>query len=536
MKNRKSPVAAARAPSIEARLRGLPPVAAQQVRTAMRALEAGDVAGAELAVFAAAVLAPAHPEVLRWAAQVMLRQGRLGAADEQLRLAIAQLPADPDLLLARAALAFQRDEHALAQVSLREAATRAVDADTHLRVAAECDRQGFTEEALAAAERALAAQPQSITALLQRGRCQHALGQSAEASATFRAVLARKPDSAAAWFSLVDQKTARLEERELAALAQAEARGAASVEDRVLLSFALGKALEDAGQPAGAFAALERANRLARSQRPWDAGHFSRLVDAVIGRHSGAVARAPDGQGAEVVFVVGLPRSGTTLIEQVLAAHPRVEGASELPYLQRVVNTHSQACSRPFPDWVGDATPAQWQAMGQDYLRQSARWRERKPVSTDKMPSNWLLAGAALSMLPDCRVIALYRDPVETTWSCYKQMFARDAAGFAYDFADLAAYWRDFDRYSRFLAAREPRRFRIQGYEAFVADPEGQTRALLDFCGLPFDPACLRFHEAQRSVRTASAGQVRQPLRRDTARTAAYGDLLDPLRALFAAP
>jgi hypothetical protein len=141
-----------------------------------------------------------------------------------------------------------------------------------------------------------------------------------------------------------------------------------------------------------------------------------------------------------------------------------------------------------------------------------------------------------MAMLPGCRVIAVQRDPVETCWSCYKQLFARDSVGFAYDFGDLAAYWRDFDRLSRFFAARDPQRFRIQRYEDFVADPEGQTRALLDFCGLPFDEACLRFHEATRSVRTASAGQVRQPLRRDTARTAAYGALLDPLRALLAAP
>jgi tetratricopeptide (TPR) repeat protein len=536
MKNRKSPVRVARAPSIEARLRGLPPVAAQQVRHAMRALDAGDVAGAELAVFAAAAFAPTHPEVLRWAAQVMLRQGRLAAAGEQLRLALEQRPDDPELLLARAALAFQCDQHAVAHASLRDAAAAAVDADTHLRVAAECDRQGFTDDALRAADRALALQPQSIAALLQRGRCQHALGDSAEASATFRSVLARRPDSAAAWFSLVDQKTARLDAAELAALAQAEARGAANVDDRMLLAFALGNALEAAGQPAAAFAALARANQLARSQQSWDAAQFSRTVDAVIARHSVPVAQASVGQGAEVVFVVGLPRSGTTLIEQVLAAHPQVEGASELPYLHRAVSTHSHACGRPFPDWVGDATADDWQSMGQDYLRHSARWRERKPVSTDKMPSNWLLAGAALAMLPRCRVIALRRDPMETAWSCYKQLFARDAVGFAYAFDDIAAYWRDFDRLSRFFAARDPQRFRIQVYEDFVADPQAQTRQLLDFCGLPFDAACLDFQQAARSVRSASAGQVRQPLRRDTARTAAYGELLDPLRALLAAP
>ncbi len=535
MKSQTPPRGKGKLPTTESRLLGLPSVAAQQLRTAMRALEAGNLGAAELALFAAGVLAPAHPEVLRWSAQLLLRQGRIAAAEEQVGLALAQCPADPELLLMRAALAWQRDDHAAARAAIDAAAACAADAGTHLRVAAEYDRQGYFEQALAAADHALALAPHSITAQLQRGRCLHTLGRSAEASATFRALLARKPDSAAAWFSLVDQKTARLDARELQVLAQTESRGTASEDDQCLLSFALGNALEGAGQPAAAFAVLQRANRIARRQRRWDAAVFSREVDAVIERFTGTVARSAVDTGVEVIFVVGLPRSGTTLIEQVLAAHPQVEGASELPYLQRTVSAHSQACGQAFPDWIGSATPAAWQALGEDYLRQSARWRAHKPISTDKMPANWLLAGAALSMLPNCRIVCTRRDPLETAWSCYKQLFARDAAGFAYDFEDLAAYSRDCDRVSRFFAQRDPDRFRILDYEAFVADPEQQTRQLLAFCGLPFDAHCLRFHEAERAVRSASAGQVRQPLRRDTARTAAYGALLDPLRNLLSA-
>jgi hypothetical protein len=125
---------------------------------------------------------------------------------------------------------------------------------------------------------------------------------------------------------------------------------------------------------------------------------------------------------------------------------------------------------------------------------------------------------------------------METCWSCYKQLFADGLVGFAYDFESLAAYWHDYDRLSRFWATHDPHRFRAQSYEDFVADPEAQVRALLDFCGLDFDPACLRFNEAQRSVRTASAAQVRQPLRKDTARTARYGEFLAPLRALLERP
>jgi len=134
-------------------------------------------------------------------------------------------------------------------------------------------------------------------------------------------------------------------------------------------------------------------------------------------------------------------------------------------------------------------------------------------------------------MLPRAKFVAMQRDPVETCWSCYKQMFAPNLVRYAYDFGDLAAYWRDYDRLCRFWAERYPDSVRVQGYEALLAEPETETRALLDFCGLSFYEPCLRSHESQRGVRTVSSAQVRQPLRRSTARTGAYGALLDPLRA-----
>jgi len=154
-------------------------------------------------------------------------------------------------------------------------------------------------------------------------------------------------------------------------------------------------------------------------------------------------------------------------------------------------------------------------------------------MSTDKLPENWLLAGAALAMLPGAKVIDCRRDAVETCWSCYKQLFAPGRVGFTYDFATLAAYWHDYDRLCRLWAERYPAQVRVQRYETSVAAPEAETRALLAFCGLDFDAACLRPHEAPRSVRSASAAQVRQPLRSDTARAHHYAELLAPLRELL---
>jgi tetratricopeptide (TPR) repeat protein len=529
------PPPAARATQAAARLRGLPSIAAQHLRRASERLAAGDPEAADLCVTSALALAPGHPEALRFAALVAQRRGRPADARRWLDAALAHWADDPELLLAAAATDFDLDRHDSALRCLHAARRGAVDPGLLLRIALEADRQGYIEHSLEASEAALARDPCLLPALLQRGRALHALGRTAEASDSFRAVLARAPGHPGAWFSLVDQKTTRLDAAELDALRAAEAAAQHVEDDAILLAFALGKALEDAGRYAEAFDVLQRANARARRQRAWDAAQFSRQVDAMLDAFSRPVAGAHGVSGAEVVFVVGLPRSGTTLIEQVLAAHPRVEGASELPYLYRTVGAESARRGAPFPAWVAEATPADWARLGEDYLRQTARWRSQRPVATDKLPANWFLTGAALAMLPATRVVALSRDPVETAWSCYKQLFARELVGFAYDFEDIAAYWRDYDRSMRAFAARDPARVRLQSYEAFVADPEGQTRELLDFCGLPFDPACLRFHEAERSVRTASAAQVRQPVRRDTARTAAYGALLDPLRRLLAA-
>ncbi|MEO8460859.1 MAG: sulfotransferase, partial [Dokdonella sp.] len=237
-------------------------------------------------------------------------------------------------------------------------------------------------------------------------------------------------------------------------------------------------------------------------------------------------------QGDEVIFIVSLPRSGSTLTEQILASHPEVEGGNELPDLQRILEAESRRRRKPFPVWVGEATPADWQRMGEEYLARTARWREKRPRFTDKLPRNWLQAGAALAMLPAARIVNSRRDALETCFACYRQLFAEH--GFCYDIEDMAAYWHDYDRVCRKWAADFPDRFRDQHYEALLADPEGNTRELLAFCGLEFDPACLRFYETEREVHTPSAAQVREPLRKDTARSDRYGARLDPLRAALA--
>jgi hypothetical protein len=272
-----------------------------------------------------------------------------------------------------------------------------------------------------------------------------------------------------------------------------------------------------------------------RALRPWHAAAFSAHVDEVVAAFGASAGEAAEPDlGREAIFIVGMPRSGSTLVEQILASHPRVEGGDELPDLMQVVREESARRSLPFPHWVATTAAADWSRLGRRYLALTARWRTRRPMFTDKNPYNWLLAGAALSMLPGARVIVTRRDPVETAWSCFQQLFPEGPA-FTYAFDDIAAFIAAHDVAVRRWTERFPGRVRVQSYERLVADPESEVRELLAFCGLAFDPACLQFHSSGRAVRSASAAQVREPLRADTARSARYGSLLDPLRRALGA-
>ena len=234
-----------------------------------------------------------------------------------------------------------------------------------------------------------------------------------------------------------------------------------------------------------------------------------------------------------MIFIVGLPRSGSTLFEQILAAHPQVEGAGELPDLGIVLQQESLRRGRPYPQWVAEASAADWDRLGRDYLARTARWRSQRPRFTDKHPDNWKHAGVLRAMLPGAsrgrnparaagnRVVLLQAAVLRAT--ALRQRPGRHRL--------LPARLRAGDGRPGARATRQ--RIFLHRYETLLEDPEPAIRALLRDCGLAFDPACLSPHRATRSVRTASAAQVRQPLRAGTARAVAYGSLLDPLVSLL---
>ena len=239
----------------------------------------------------------------------------------------------------------------------------------------------------------------------------------------------------------------------------------------------------------------------------------------VIGKYNLDSASVLKGKGAK-----------KALVEHILASHPEVEGANEIPDLPQVIEDESRRRSQPFPQWVAAATSADWHRLGQDYLSRTARWREQRPRFTDKNVANWPLLGAARLMLPGARIIHCHRDPVETCFSCYRHLF-RHGVHCSYDLDELADYYSDYERLSALWLARHPQYVLDFPYETLLLEPEAQIRRLLAFCNLPFDPACLTPHQTRREVlSTASAAQVRQPIRRDKAHSILYRDWLQPLR------
>ena len=531
-----APVGARQRTDAASRLEGLSAIGARYLQQAARDLDQGRLDDAARALQAVTALAPQHPEVLRLQAVIAWRRGQPAQGLAPLQRALAQWPDDAHILgNLGGVLAALGDADNAVRVFARASEVAPAQAGNWFNLGLALEALARHDEADAALRRALELEPGHLGARLAHASNLAALGDVDGAAAAWRAATVVAPNSAQAWFGLVDLKTTRLSDDELAALEALYTSATIDDDARATAGFAFGKALEDHSRHDEALAVLQVANALRRRHARWDAREFSRGVDSIIdafGRTEAAADAEPD-EGGDVVFVVGMPRSGTTLVEQILGAHPGIEGASELPDLDVVIREESHRRGQPFVAWVPLATPEDWRRLGRRYLERTRRWREHRPRHVDKMPDNWLVAGAALAMLPRARVVDCRREALETAWSCYKQRFANGRHLYAHDFADIAAQLRDHDRLMRHWERRFEGRVRVQSYEALVSDPESEVRALLAFCALPFDPACLEFHRAQRAVRSASAAQVRRPIEPDTARAKDYGDRLAPLRRLL---
>jgi tetratricopeptide (TPR) repeat protein len=519
-----------------ARLQGLDSVATRRVVATAQALGLGrpDQAAAQLA----AVLAsnPDHPEVLRLHAGILSLSGKHPEARTAIERAVELRPMD--------ALYHNSLGTVLAAAGDFDDAIRALHRACELEpglstgwynlgvMLTRCVRN---EEATEALQRAVELAPDNMDARALLGDLLRMRGDVEASTAEYRKVLAQQPWTGMAWWGLADLRTDALTSDDLDRMRTALRDSRATDDDRIAIGFALAKALDEQGNYGDSLYELKRANAIARLRQHWNARAFSAGVDAI----NAAFDPPPSGAtmpdlGHGIIFIVGLPRSGSTLIEQILASHSQVEGAGELLDLPQVLAEESRRRNRPFPQWVGEMQPADWQRLGEKYLERTARWRRHRSWFTDKFPSNWMHMGAIRAMLPGARIVVCRRDPLETCFSCYRQYLAGNE--YTRTPEDLVAFWRDFDRTAGHWAQLDPAYVYQHVYEALVTDPEPAIRKLLAFCGLPFEEACLHFHETTREVRSPSATQVRRPLGTDTARAERYGALLDPFRALLDLP
>ena len=517
--------------NIDPRMAGLPPAVVALVHAGARALRDGQPRQAEPLLLQACAQAPAHPEPLRYLAILQLHTRRAPIAIQTVRRALAIAP-DDALLHCDLGTA----QSASGDI---EAALTSWDCACHLdptqpmpwfNLGRNLQQLGRTDAAITALQQAAALAPELLPPKILLGDALVHTGRFEEAATHYRDALRLQPACGDAWRGLSNIKTRALDASDAQALKVQLQRRDIADSDRVAMGHALGKLHEDHGQHREAFGAFVAANALQARLTPWSRQSFERYVEQALDATRELPPPRDPAQGHEAIFIVGQPRSGSTLFEQILAAHPEVEGASELPDLGIVIQRESIRRGMPYPQWIPQATAADWHRLGRDYLERTARWRAERPRFTDKLPENWKHAGILRAMLPGATVIETRRDPLETAWSCFKQQFYSQPH-FTNDLDDIAAHLRGCERAMDTWRARDPARIRLHRYEDLLADPEARIRALLDDCGLAFDPACLAHHQVRRSVRTASAAQVRQPLRHDTARADAYGALLDPLRA-----
>jgi len=392
-------------------------------------------------------------------------------------------------------------------------------------------QRGELQEADQAFRRALVLDERHVLARIGVADIATMQGDIPRAVAEYRQVLRQQPGCAEAWHGLANLKTEPLGAADIELIRRALRQSGLSADTQVMLGFSLFRALEDEQDYAGAFEALRQANAAKRRQVEWDADAERVRIDRIMEVFSAPLPEPVDSTlGHEVIFIASMPRSGSTLVEHILATHPDIEGANEIPDLPQVIEDESRRRDQPFPDWVSAATADDWHWLGKKYLARTTRWREQCPRFTDKNVANWSLLGAARLMLPGARIIHCHRDPVETCFSCYRHLF-RHGVHYSYDLDEMAGHYRDYERLSAFWLARHPQHVLDYPYEALVREPEAQIRRLLAFCELPFDPACLTPHQTRREVlSTASAAQVREPIRANTAHSTPYLKQLQPLR------
>ncbi|MDO9490095.1 MAG: sulfotransferase [Sphingomonadaceae bacterium] len=484
--------------------------------------------------------APTDVAAIRMLAEVAARIGRVADAETLLRRALELAPSFEAARHNLATLHYRENRHAEALAELETL----LDADPanpgyrNLQAAAFA-RIGEYGRAIEVYDAVLAAHPRQPKVWMSYGHALKTVARTPESIAAYRRATELAPQFGEAWWSLANLKTFRFTDADLTTMRGQLARGDIGDDDRFHLHFALGKALEDAGAYAESFGHYRDGNALRRAGIDYDAdenaAHVARSKALFTREFLSARAR----QGCadpDPIFIVGLPRAGSTLIEQILASHSQVEGTHELPDIIAIARSLGERGaddeSRRYPGTLAGLEPEALQALGRRYLDGTRIQRKTdRRFFIDKMPNNFAHAGLIRLILPNARIIDARRHPIGCCFSAYKQHFAR-GQNFTYDLTELGRYYADYVELMAHFDAVAPGAVHRIIYEELVADPETHIRRLLDHIGLPFEEGCLRWWETDRAVRTPSSEQVRQPIFTDAAdHWRHYEAWLDPLKA-----
>jgi tetratricopeptide (TPR) repeat protein len=480
-----------------------------------------------------------HPqdiEGMRLLAQIGIKLGVLDDADFLLESARTFAPDNVQVRLDYIDLLRRRQKFELARDEAE--ALYALDPDNPMfqsHLAIERMQTGDYDGASELFDRVLAKLLEDPATLTSKGHALKTTGLQDEAVANYRAATSAKPDHGDAWYALANLKTYRFEDSEIDAMVQQLSRRDLAFMDRVHLNFALGKAYEDRKAYEESFGFYDQGNALKRAQTRYSADAMSEelakqkavCTPELFAKHEGSGHLAID-----PIFILGLPRAGSTLLEQILASHSQVDGTLELPNILSLAHRlrGRKAGQSRYPATLSELDAAQLAEMGERFIEDTRVHRQSAPRFIDKMPNNFRHIGLIHLILPNAKIIDARRNPMDCCFSGFKQLFA-EGQEFTYGLEEVGRYYADYvalmDHWDAVLPGKV---LRVQ-HEDVLDDLEGQTRRMLDYLELPFEEACLEFHKTERAVRTASSEQVRQPInRKGQGAWKPFEPWLDPLK------
>ena len=465
---------------------------------------------------------PTNVDALRLLGAVAMSNGRIYEAERLLRRAVSNAPDFVAALLDLGRTLKEQNRLEEAIGCFRQVITLEPDNfQANYQLASALTLTAQTYESIEAYQRVLELRPTHAGAMLGLGHVLKTVGRQEEAIEAYRNCIRHKPQSGETYWSMANLKTYRLSDddiREMESMVAGKSESEEVTEQsRINFLFALAKAFEDRGNFEQAWEYYHEGNSSQRVLENYDPVRTEFMNDEIIEVFNQEFLSENTGVGhssAEPIFIVGLPRSGSTLIEQILASHSQVEGTSELPYAGLVATSLSRnrADGVNYPRAVHELGEEHFTRLGSDYLEFAQIHRvEGKPFFIDKMPNNFPSIGFLHLILPNAKIIDARRYPLDSCLSCYRQLFAR-GQNFTYDLTDIGEYFLQYQRLMDHWHEVLPGRCLTVQYEEVVTDFENQVRRLLDYCGLPFEEACINFHETDRPVRTASSEQVRQPV------------------------